>query len=119
MASESTGGGAARTGAGACRAAGAAKGAGICSGSVACFSCAAGTGGSPCNSLIFFSNASRSLRSASASAAQGGSKARQYATPQATRKDRDICMGPFYGKLAGDATAFPVGTIFSQTPRQG
>jgi hypothetical protein len=28
-------------------------------------------------------------------------------------------MGPFYGKLAGDATAFPVGTIFSQTLGQG
>jgi hypothetical protein len=95
MASESGGGGATTTGANAGWAAGAAAGAVAVTGAVVFFGCGVGAGGWVCNSLSFFSNASRSLRSASASAAQSGSRARQYAAAQATRKDLEICMRAF------------------------
>jgi hypothetical protein len=94
MASGSAGGGT-TTGAAAGWAAGTAAGAGAVAGAVVFFGCGVGAGGWFCNSLSFFSNASRSLISASASAAQSGSRAREYAAAQATRKDFEFCMRAF------------------------
>src|ERR1017187_1468656 len=83
------------------------------------FGCGAVAGDSVCSSSSFFSIASRSLAFMSASAAQSGSRAAQYAVAQTTRTDFEICIRPFLRQKGRLSNSFPGGNQLFPCPGPG